>query len=143
MKFVFTYNISLVWWEINLWTTASETLNTKYLELIKRRSKVQEKNMSCERALNFDQWKTFSENYKPMRVWLWLVYKFTENYCRSWLFSEFIQTQKRYPTSLDKIRILTWKYFLYQAKVFLLNLAPKELTPCKISHICRCAFNFN
>ena len=35
--------------------------------------------MSCERALNFDQWKTFSENYKPMIVWLWLVYKFTEN----------------------------------------------------------------
>ena len=28
--------------------------NTKYLELIKRRSKVQ-KNMSCEHALNFDQ----------------------------------------------------------------------------------------
>ena len=76
---------------------------------IKRRSKVQENNMSCERALNFDQWKTFSENYKPMRVWLWFVYKFTENYCRLRLFSEFIQTQKRYPTSLDKIRILTWK----------------------------------
>ena len=39
-----------------LWTTASETSNTKkYLELIKRRSKVQEKDMSCERALNFDQ----------------------------------------------------------------------------------------
>ena len=38
-----------------LWTTASETSNTKYLELIKRRSDVQEKNMSCERALNFDQ----------------------------------------------------------------------------------------
>ena len=57
------------------WTTASETSNTKYLELIKRRSKVQEKNMSYELALNFDQWKTFSENYKPIRVWLWLVYK--------------------------------------------------------------------
>ena len=69
------------------------------LESKKRRSKVQEKNMSCERALYFDQWKTFSENYKPMRVWFWLVYKFTENYRRSWLFSEFIQTQKRYPTS--------------------------------------------
>ena len=77
--------------------------------LIKRRSKVQEKNMSCERALNFDQWKTFSENYKPMRVWLWLVYKFTEN-CQIYrLFSEFIQTKKRYPISLDKIRILTRK----------------------------------
>ena len=91
------------------WTTASETSNPKYLEIIKRRSKVQEKNMSCERALNFDQWKTFSENYKPMRVWLWLVYKFTEN-CQIYrLFSEFIQTKKRYPTSLDKIRILTRK----------------------------------
>ena len=22
-----------------------------------------------------------------------------------------------------------------------MNLTPKELTPCKISHICRCAFN--
>ena len=30
------------------WTTASETSNTKYPELIKRRSKVQEKNMPCE-----------------------------------------------------------------------------------------------
>ena len=65
--------------------------------------------MPCKRALNFDQWKTFSENYKPMRVWLWLVYKFTENNCRSRIFSEFIQTQKRYPSSHDEIRILTWK----------------------------------
>ena len=95
--------------QLLIWTTASETSNTKYLELIKRRSKVQEKNMSCERALNFDQWKTFPENHKPMRVWLWLVYKFTENYCRFRLSSEFIQTQKSYPTSLDKIRILTCK----------------------------------
>ena len=25
--------------------------------------------------------------------------------------------------------------------MFLVNMTPKELTPCKISHICRCAFN--
>ena len=31
------------------------------LELIKIRSKVQEKNMSCEQTLNFDQWKTTSQ----------------------------------------------------------------------------------
>ena len=62
-----------------------------------------------ERALKFDLWKTLSENYKPIRVWLWLVFKFTENYCRLRLLSEFIQTQKRYCTSLDKICILTWK----------------------------------
>ena len=66
-------------------------------------------NKSCERNLNFDQWKTFSENYKPMRVSLWFVYKFTENYCRLQLSSEFIQTQKSFPTSLDKMRILNWK----------------------------------
>ena len=35
----------------------------KYLlELIKGRSKVQEKNMSCKRALKFDQRRTFSTN---------------------------------------------------------------------------------
>ena len=78
---VFRYSTSVMWWEINS--------NNKYLlELIKRRSKVQENNMSCERGLNIDQWKAFSENYKPMRVWLWLVYKFTENHCRLRLFSE-------------------------------------------------------
>ena len=69
----------LVWWEIKL-----QTLNIK----IKTRSKVQEKNMSWERALNFDQWKTFSKNYEQMRVWLCLVYKFNENYCRWRLSSE-------------------------------------------------------
>ena len=61
---------------------------------LKRRSKVQEKNMPCERAFNFDQWEF---DYG-------LFTKFIENYCRSRLFSDFIQTQKRYPTSLDKIR---------------------------------------
>ena len=28
-------------------------------------------------TLNFDQWKTFSKKYKPMRVRFWLVYKFS------------------------------------------------------------------
>ena len=51
-----------------LWTNASKTSNTKYLELIERRSKVQKKDMSCKRALNFDQRKTFSEDYKSIRV---------------------------------------------------------------------------
>ena len=34
--------------------------------------------MSCEHTLNFGQWKPFSKNYKPIRVWLLLVYKFIE-----------------------------------------------------------------
>ena len=63
-----------------------------------------------------------------MRVCLWLVYKFTD-------FS---------PSSLKLKRgILPFltkyeKYLSYQAKIFLVNLTPKELTPCKISHICNC-----
>ena len=57
----------------------SENIYKYLLELIKTNSEVQEKNMSCERALNFDQWKTFSEKYKPIRVWLRLFYQFTEN----------------------------------------------------------------
>ena len=74
----------------HLWATASGTSKTKYLELIKKKSKVQEKNMSCKRALSVDHWKTFSKNYKLMRVWLWLVYKFTKNCRICQLSSEFI-----------------------------------------------------
>ena len=70
------------------------------------------KSKSCKYVLNFDWWKKISENYKPVGVWLWLAYKFTKNYCCLWLFSKFFQTQKRYPTSSDKIRILTWKLFV-------------------------------
>ena len=107
-ELLFIYSISLIY---------------KYLlELIKRRSKVQENNMPREHDLNFDQWKTFSENYKPIRVWLCLVYKFAENNCRLQLFSKFIQTQKRYPTFLDKIRILTWKLLVISGQNCLCEL---------------------
>ena len=43
----------------------------------------------CQRecTLNFNQWQTFSENYKPIRVSLWIVYQITENNCRSRLFT--------------------------------------------------------
>ena len=40
---------------IFLWCGEKETTNAKHLELIKRRIKVQENNMSCKCALNFDQ----------------------------------------------------------------------------------------
>ena len=41
-------------------------------------------------GLNIGQRKTFSENCKPIIVWLWLVYKFTENNCRLRLFTQCI-----------------------------------------------------
>ena len=85
-EFLFPYNISLMGWEIinfkhYISRVNQGSLNKCYLnfvELIKRRSKVKE-NMSCEHVLNFAQWKTFSENHEPIRVWLWLIYKITEN----------------------------------------------------------------
>ena len=100
ISFCFYFMVDFLWslylHTIFLWCGKKQIPNNKkifILELMKRRSRVQEKNMSCECALNFDQWKTFSENCKPMRVWVWLVYIFTEDYCRLQLFSEFIQTQ--------------------------------------------------
>ena len=43
---------------------------------------------------------------KPIKAWLWLAEKITENsYCLQ-LFTKFTETQKRYPTSLDEASIL-------------------------------------
>ena len=100
----------------------------------KRRLKVQETIMSCERALNFDQWKTFSENYKPMRVWLWLVYKFTENYSLAaflWIHSNskevsYLSWQNTYPNSKTTCHIKL-KFFL-QTKLLENLLLAKYLT---------------
>ena len=69
-------------WSLGLHKCFFGVVRNKLPELIKRRSKVQEKNISCVPTSNFDQSKTFSENYRPMRFWLWLLYKFTNNYCR-------------------------------------------------------------
>ena len=112
LEFVFVYSIPLMY---------------KYLqEFTKRRSKVPEKNMSCEHVLNCNQWNIFSENYKPIRVWFWFVYKFIKNNCRLRLFSEFIQTHKRYPTSLDKKSILTWKLLVISSQNFSYELNSKR-----------------
>ena len=78
------------------------------LESNKRRSKVQEKNMSCERALNFDQWKTFP---KTISQWEFDYGLFT-NLPRIIVARDFSPSSfklKRGILPLDKIRILTWK----------------------------------
>ena len=76
--------------------------------------------MSCEQASNFDQWKTFSENYKLTKIWFWIVYKFIENNCHLQLIFEFIQTQEasyllwlnKYPKiSYIKSSIFLWTKF--------------------------------
>ena len=90
-----------------LWTTASEISNTKYLKLIEKISRVQEKNIHVSVLWALTNEKRNSKKLKPMRVWLWLVYKYTKN-CQIYrLYSEFIQTKKKYLSSLKKISILT------------------------------------
>ena len=62
-------------------------------------------------VLSFDQWKTFSKNYKPIRVSsCGLFTKLPTDF--RWLFAEFIRTQKRYPLSLGKTDILTEKQLI-------------------------------
>ena len=74
------------------------------------RTIVNQKNVSQERTLTCEQWKTFSKNYKPMRVYF---NKITDNKCLLRHFAKFIQTQKRYsslnqtknfPCELDSVR---------------------------------------
>ena len=89
------------------WFSEKSSLKKYLPELIKRGSKVHEKNMSRERA-----------DKKPIRVWLWIVYKIAENNCRFLLFTNFIQTQKRHPTSLDKTSILTGRLLFTSSQNF-------------------------
>ena len=112
-----------VWYSYTLFLCCGEKLtpNKKYLlELIKRSSEVQEKNISCEHAFNFDQWKTFSKNYKPMRVWLWLVYKFTENYCCLRPSPSSFKLRRGIIPLLAKF-LSELENYSYQAKFFLVN----------------------
>ena len=41
---------------------------------------------------------------------------------------------------MTKYVSLLGNYLSYQAKIFLVNLTPKKLAPCKIAHTFRCAF---
>ena len=56
--------------------------------------------MSGERALNFDQWKTFFENYKPIRV-----YGLFTNLPKMFVTCDFSPTSFKLQRG---IRILTW-----------------------------------
>ena len=63
--------------------------------------KVHEKYMSPEHALNFNQWKTFSENCKLMRVGLWLVYKGTKKSCGSGFLLSLFKLKRVYSNSKE------------------------------------------
>lgn len=114
----------------------SQSSNRKcLLELFQRRSKVLQ-GICQEYTWNFDQFKAFSEHYKPIRGF---VYEITEFICHLRYFSEFIQ---KYPTSLVKISISTRKLLVILSHFFFCELKSRELAPCKLSHIGCCGFNY-
>ena len=47
---------------------ADTPLHSMTLTKVNQKKINSRKDMSCKHALNFDQWRTFSENYKLMRV---------------------------------------------------------------------------
>ena len=76
-----------------------------------KKIKVQEKNMSCDCALNFDQWKTFSENSKS------LIMACIQNYRELVSLATFLRV---HPNSKE-VSYLSWQ-----------NLYPYLKTTCHI-----------
>ena len=68
------------------------------------------KRVCRERDLTFEQWNIFHENYKLKTVWLWLLYKITENICHSRLFPKFTQTKK-------EVSYLPWQNMCSNLKI--------------------------
>ena len=105
-----------------------------------KKIKSSRKNMSYERAFESDQWKTFSENYKPMRVWLWLAYKIYRELLSLATFLRvhsnskevsYLSWQNRYPnlkiTCHIKLKLFLWTKLvenLLHAKYFISVAAP-------------------
>ena len=97
----------------------NQTSNKKHLlQLIKRRSRCHQKNMSHECDLIFVLWKIFFMDFsKPIGVSLWIVYKLPENNCCLPLLTKFIQTILKYSN---------WKITCHS--VLKLSLVTKLLT---------------
>ena len=67
------------------------------------------KYASREGAWCFNLWKAFSENSRPIMVCYGLFTKIPKLIVVHDFFGEFIQTQERYPTYINKMSILTWR----------------------------------
>ena len=110
LEIVFRCNISVIWWEINSKQPISTWVNQKK---IKSSTKERGCSRSCERGLNFDQWKTISENYKPMSLIIICL-----QICRELLS---LATFLRVHSNSEKVSYLSWR-----------NTYPNFKTTCHI-----------
>ena len=109
------YFFVFIWWLVSF----GVCIYMQYFFDVVRNKSKQEVSTSVnqEKIKSYIMWTCFkfwpiknvSKTNKPIRVWLWLLYKFNENNCCLRLFSKFIQAQKIFPNSIEKISILTWK----------------------------------
>ena len=86
-----------------------QTINI-YTRVDKKKIKSSRKEYVIRTYFKFWPMKIILRKLYANESLLWVVYKFTENYCHLRLFSEFIQkelSKKSYPASIDKIGILT------------------------------------
>ena len=113
----------------------NQTSNKKYLiQFIKRRSKKSWEEYITWTYFKFWPMINICRKLKPIRIWLWLVYRIIENICHSGLYAELIQTQKKYLTAFDKANILTWR-LNYQIKLKL-SLWTKRLENLLLYALC-------
>ena len=98
------------------------------LELIKRREKVHENNISGERPLNFDLWKTFSENFNPLKInlWGWHFQFCSQNYGELLLV-----TFRRVQTQTQEVFYLHWRNTYSNLKA-IFHINPKIFLSTKI-----------
>ena len=98
------------------WCSQKSNLNQKTsIRVIQKIIKGWSKRICQERTWNFEQWKVLFKHYKPIGVF---VYQITEINCRLRYFVKFVQTQKEYPISLNKISSLIEKLLVISSRNF-------------------------
>ena len=102
----------------------NQTFEKRYTRVNWKEIKISRKEYVTWTSFKVWQIKTFSESYSAMEIWLGLAYKIIKKSC-------FIQTQKRYPTSLDKISILNWRLLITSNENFSIELKSSKIYTLK------------
>ena len=91
-------------------------------------------------GLSFEQWKISPENSRPIRVWLWFVYKVTRIVLAQDFWPSSFKLKKRYPTFHDKVNILTWTTFVVSDQSFSCEL--NSTRTCSLQNVSYLSLRF-
>ena len=96
-----------------LWSEKSNSKQKMFATAHQKNMKNSSKEHATWKSFQFWPVKNISKNYEPR---LQHVYQIIKNNCCSRLFTKFVQTQKKYPTFLDKLSILTRRIFVISSQ---------------------------